>query len=81
LTVSGSSNYFDIEASGASTCRDYGFEINDLHADISGASNLHLTVQNEIEVEASGASNLTYKGNGVIVYQNISGASSVRKIN
>jgi len=79
--VSGTSSDLDVEASGASLFKDYGFETDNLHADISGASNIYLTVQNEIEVEASGASNLKYKGNGVIVYQDISGASSVKKMN
>jgi hypothetical protein len=81
MNISGSSDFFHVEASGASVCKDYGFVTDNLHADISGASSIMLTVQNEIEVEASGASNLSYKGSGVVVYQDISGASSVKKVN
>jgi len=80
MNISGISNEFDIEASGASVCRDFGFETNYLKADISGASGLYLTINDEIDVEASGASNLHYKGNAVISHQDMSGASTIKKI-
>lgn len=81
MSISGFSDQFDIEASGASVCEDYGFETNYLNADISGASNLYLTVNDEIDIEASGASALKYRGDAVISYQDISGASTIKKVN
>lgn len=81
LNIQGFSNTFDIEASGASVIRDYGFETNRLEADLSGASNMYVTVDDGIDVEASGASVLHYKGSAVITGQDLSGASSVRKMN
>ena len=81
MNISGATDIFEIEASGASVFKDYGFEANDLDANISGASNVSLTVDNEITVEASGASSLKYKGTAVVKSQNVSGASTVRKVN
>jgi hypothetical protein len=81
MNISGLSNDFTIEASGASVCRDYGFETDYLKADISGASSLYLTVNEEIDVEASGASNLKYRGDAIVTHQDISGASSIKKVN
>ncbi len=81
MNVIGSANHFDVEVSGASVLRDYDFETKNLKADLSGASNMYVTVVDEIDVEASGASSLFYKGSAVITHQDISGASSVKKMN
>lgn len=81
LDISGLANDLDVEASGASIIRDYGLETNTLEADLSGASNMYVTVDEGIDVEASGASVLHYKGSAVITRQNLSGASTIRKMN
>jgi len=81
MNINGNGNDFDAEVSGASVIRDYGFVTNVLKADLSGASNAFLTVVDEIDIEASGASNLHYKGDAVITSQDLSGASSVKKMN
>ena len=80
MSVSGLAGDFLLDASGASSVRDYDFAAQYLQADLSGASNVYITVDNEIVVEASGASNLNFKGNAVITRQNLSGASSVRRM-
>jgi len=69
-----------LEASGASMVKDFGFTSELLNAELSGASKASLSVENEIIVEASGASVLHYKGDAVIVDQDLSGASSVVKM-
>lgn len=79
--ISGSASIFDVEASGASVFKHYGFEAQSLKANISGASNISLTVNEEIDIEASGASVLNYKGPAVITHQDLSGASSVKNAN
>jgi len=81
MNILGFADDFELDASGASVIRDYGFEANHLKAELSGASNAYLTVDNEIEIEASGASSLRYKGDAVITTQNLSGASSVKQMN
>jgi hypothetical protein len=81
LNIQGFAQNFEAEASGASVMQNYGFETNRLKADLSGASNMYVTVGEGIDVEASGASVLYYKGSAVITGQDLSGASSIREMN
>ena len=80
LEISGSSNSFNIESEGGSNLKDYDFETNHLIADLEGGCNLFLTVKSELDVKAKGASNVYYKGNGMIVDQNLSGGSQIIKM-
>ena len=80
LNIAGFSNDFELEASGASVFSDYEFKTSTIDADLSGASNAALTIEDEIYIEASGASILKYKGNAVITHQDLSGASSIKKM-
>ena len=80
LDIDGFSDYFELDASGASVLRSYVFTTNKFKADLSGASNAYLTVEEEIDVEASGASSLMFKGKAVITHQDLSGASTVKKM-
>ena len=80
MNITGSCNDFEFEASGASVLRDYTFSTNTIKAELSGASHAALTVDQEIDVEASGASILRYRGDAVITNQDLSGASSVKKM-
>ena len=81
MSVNGFTNTFDIEASGASMLKDYGFEARSLNADLSGASSMYIFVENEIDIEASGASTLHFMGPATIVHQDLSGSSSVKNMN
>ena len=58
----------------------YDFETNHLIANLEGASNVYMTVQQQLDVTASGASNLYYMGSGVIGVQNLSDASHITKV-
>jgi len=80
IEIEGNANTFDVMASGASSIKDYGFILDNLYIDLSGASDAYLTVNNEISVRASGASTLYYKGTGVIVDLDLSGASEIIKV-
>jgi hypothetical protein len=80
LSIAGYSNDFEIEASGASVLSDYEFITKRIRADLSGASNAALTIEDEIDIEASGASILRYKGDAVVIHQDLSGASSIKKM-
>jgi hypothetical protein len=77
--LSGFARETEAEASGASSIRDYDFSTKILKADLSGASSAHLYVEDQIDVIASGASSLHYKGDAVIVNQDISGSSKISK--
>lgn len=79
MDLTGSSQTVDIETSGASDFKDYNFVTDELIADMSGASNIKMTVEKTLEVEASGASSLRFKGEATIERQDLSGASTVTR--
>lgn len=79
LDVSGFSKSLQIEAYGASHMENYSFITDEIDADLSGASSVHLTVNELLNVEASGASNLFYKGDGLIDRLSVSGGSKVSR--
>lgn len=80
LDISGSTPIFNVFASGASHVRDYGFIVNNLNINLSGASSAWLTVNDKLNVVASGASVLNYKGTGTINSQDLSGGSQIIKV-
>lgn len=75
----GTTDNADIRLSGASDLGDYGFAINNLDIELSGASHASLTVNQLMNIEASGASTFFYKGSGVISDLELTGASTVKK--
>jgi len=77
LDINGTAVNFEINASGASKTSDYNFTCDYLDANLSDASEARFTVLKEIEITASGASNLFYKGEAVITSQSLTGASTV----
>ena len=77
LDLSGSSDQFNIRAEGASTMTGFGFETKNLNAVAYGASNINLSVSEKLNVTASGASMVIYKGSGTIEYQKLSDTSKI----
>jgi len=65
------------DLSGSSDIRDYDLLIERLNIDMSGASEAFISVNESIDVEASGASELNYKGSAVIISKELSGASEI----
>ena len=80
IDISGSADSFEIEATGASNMEGFDFETSNFSADLEGASNASLTIIESINIIAEGASNLYYKGDGVVRSQNLSGASKIYKM-
>ena len=80
MLVDGTTVLFHIDATGASYMEGFGFLTGVLVTHLEGASAIALTVQDELDVTASGASNVRYKGDGVVVRQQLSGASSIVKL-
>lgn len=66
-----------LQASGASDLKSYGLVTGTCDAEISGASDVQLTIEELLKVHASGASSLTYKGSPKKVEVNKSGNSDV----
>lgn len=67
--------------SGSSDIRDYDLNVDNLNIELSGSSEAFLSVDNTIDVKASGASTLNYKGTAVVNNQKLSGASEVNNRN
>jgi hypothetical protein len=70
-----------INSSGGSKFYSYDLVSSNLNCDISGGGKVELTVNNELNVNASGGSTIRYKGAGIIRSSQVSGGSEVRKIN
>lgn len=79
VNVSGSVSQLNIEASGASDFKGYDLVTEKCNASASGASSIQITVNKELSAQASGASDVRYKGDGVIRELKSTGASSISK--
>ncbi len=78
-TVNGTAGNVTIESSGASDFKGYDLVTETCTAKASGASDINITVNRELNVNASGASDIFYKGDCVIKDMHSSGASTVAK--
>jgi hypothetical protein len=78
-TISGNAATLDVEASGASDFKGYELVTNYCDAKASGASSVNITVNKELNANASGASNVRFKGEGLIRDIKTSGASNVTR--
>jgi hypothetical protein len=79
ITINGKVAEVKIEASGASDTKGYELVTDHCTAHASGASDINITVNKELNAHASGASSINYKGDAVIRDMHSSGASSVSK--
>ena len=80
MTVSGSSSQLTIDASGASKFKGADLATDFCNARATGASDIRITVNKELSAHASGASDVKYRGEGVIRDIKTSGASSISRI-
>jgi len=78
ITLTGTADRLEGEVSGATSFRAYDFPVKEAFLDVSGASNIKVSVSGKLEVEASGASSVRYRGSAS-VRSNTSGASSVKR--
>lgn len=79
VSLTGSATQLSIEASGASNFKGFDLTTDICNVKASGASDIKITVNKELSAYASGASDVNYKGSGVIREVKSSGSSSVRK--
>ncbi|MBS1606384.1 MAG: DUF2807 domain-containing protein [Bacteroidetes bacterium] len=68
-----------IRLSGASDTKGYDLKVEKCDVVVSGASDARITVNKELKADASGASSVYYKGEGIISEVRSSGASTVKK--
>lgn len=81
VKLNGTIQNLKISSSGASDIKNYDLVTENCIANISGASDVKITVNNSISVTASGASSLHYRGNPGKREVATSGASSVSQRN
>jgi len=80
IGLSGKANKLNLYLSGASSFNGKGFLITDeFLADFSGASSAYCQVDGDMFLKMTGASSLSYHGEGSILKQETSGASSISK--
>lgn len=71
--------FLEVTVSGASDFKGYGLRADKCEAQASGASGIWITVEEELNAKASGASDIKYRGNAKSLRITNSGASSVKK--
>ncbi len=81
IKLSGTTKDLMINASGASNAKCYELMTENADVDLSGASSANVFASVKINGEASGASDVRYKGSAATVTVNTSGAGSVKKEN
>lgn len=80
LNLEGTANTLTADISDASSMGQYNFVINEANMTLSDASNASITVNDVINLNASGASTLKYKGSALVDYISLSGASHILKM-
>ncbi|MEO8961157.1 MAG: head GIN domain-containing protein [Ginsengibacter sp.] len=81
VKVSGNVKNLKLNASGASDVKNYSLIADNCVAELSGASDVRITVNESLSARATGASTLYYKGNPQKSDINSSGASNVSQKN
>jgi Putative auto-transporter adhesin, head GIN domain len=79
VSINGMVNVLTIRATGASDVKGFDLISDTCTAQASGASDISISVNKELNAHASGASSINYKGDAVIRQMESSGASSVSK--
>ncbi|HEX2683169.1 MAG TPA: head GIN domain-containing protein [Ferruginibacter sp.] len=81
VKISGTANMVDIVCSGASDVKGYDLVTDNCNAHVSGASDINVTVNTQLNASASGASNIFFKGTGLIKEISSSGSSKISRKN
>ncbi len=79
VVVSGSAANTKVDASGASHLKAFDLNVDVCNAEASGASDIWITINKELNAHASGASSIQYRGEGVIRDLKTGGASSISR--
>lgn len=80
LKLTGSAKDVDVDVSGAVDLFAFDFPAENYKLSISGAGKAEINVSKNLKVDISGAASVRYKGTPTGIYQDISGAGSVKKV-
>jgi hypothetical protein len=78
VNLRGSASTLDAEITGASVLKGFNFPVVSADIVATGASHGNVTVADDLNAVASGASSVTYRGNPTVT-SDVSGSSSVNK--
>jgi hypothetical protein len=78
LVMFGNAEVLNVEISGASSVKAFDFPVNDAVVNLSGASDGRISASGNLNVTASGASVLIYRGDAVVTAET-SGSSQVKR--
>lgn len=79
VTLTGQADNLVIRSSGASNVKAYDLKAGDVNVASSGVSNIYVSAEKELEVKASGLSNVNYKGNAKLVTKEVSKMANIKK--
>jgi len=79
MEIKGKVNYVEIKTSSGSDFNGYDLVSETCKADASSGSGIEITVNKELSAHATGASDIHYKGDGLIREIKTSGASNISK--
>ncbi|MES2374447.1 MAG: head GIN domain-containing protein [Bacteroidota bacterium] len=79
VKISGTAGNASFDASGACDIKAYDLITDMCRIDASGASNIRITVNKELNAKASGGSNISYRGTGLIRDLSSSGGASIKR--
>ena len=79
VKLKGQANDFTASVSGQGDVKCFDLVTDNTSLNISGGSDVEITANKQLNIEASGSSSVRYKGNAS-VSQNISGSGSVKKV-
>ena len=80
IELKGKGRNLEVHASGASTLKMGEFPVRDARLSLSGASNCLVNIAGELDVHASGSSNVKYCGKGTLGSIEASGCSRIKRI-
>jgi hypothetical protein len=80
VTLKGQARSHEISMSGSGDVQALDFVVGNYRISTSGSTDLKINALNELHVESSGASDISYRGNPKNVKNSNSGASSLNKI-
>jgi len=80
MKITGKAKTVNIISNSASDVKDYGFVAEICNIKVSGASDVNITVTKELYADASGASDVHFKGSAEIKEKQTSGASSIARV-
>ncbi|MFK7903654.1 MAG: DUF2807 domain-containing protein, partial [Chitinophagales bacterium] len=81
MNLVGKSERMFLDLSGASSLNAYDFNAVEVEAELSGASHGHIHVQESLDADVSGASQMLYVGSPAEVRSEVSGAAHLTKVN